>query len=201
MSLPEYIHLKIIGDISVKPMNEKLPEDALVYHLWGPTGAGKSGFIQAIAGDSQDLGISKDQLAGFTQKASAYQVVNVLFQEEERDRPVYLIDTPGFCDPKISSVGVLGSGADVGRDISYDKILFLTPITDTRMPGTKRRTIDLITTMLQPSSCRTAFVIVTTMWDKLHTEHVLQRAESNYGQLRDDVFKACGIICDNTLPA
>jgi len=42
-------------------------------HMW------ISPFIPALAGDSQDLGISKDQLAGFTQKASAYRLVNVFF--------------------------------------------------------------------------------------------------------------------------
>ncbi|KAF9033884.1 hypothetical protein BJ165DRAFT_1567260 [Panaeolus papilionaceus] len=113
MSIPKYNHLKIIGEISVDPVTDRLPEDAFIYLLLGPTGAGKSCFIQALAGDSQDLGISKDQLAGFTQKASAYKLVNVLFQEEEGDRQIYLVDTPGFSDPKISSLGVFVCHGDV----------------------------------------------------------------------------------------
>ncbi|KAF9031775.1 hypothetical protein BJ165DRAFT_1599220 [Panaeolus papilionaceus] len=203
MSIPEYTYLKILGDISVEPVTVKeLPDDAITYILWGPTGAGKScyliyelhykrKFIQALAGDSQDLGISKDQLAGFTQKASAYKLVNVLFQVEGKYRPIYLMDTPGFSDPKISSLGVF-------ENTSYVKYLFLTPVTDTRMPGSKRRTIDMLTTLLQPSKYCTPFTIVTTMWNTLHTERARQHAETHYEQLRGDIFKAFGSILNDT---
>ncbi|KAF9033898.1 hypothetical protein BJ165DRAFT_1534450 [Panaeolus papilionaceus] len=209
MSIPEYSHLRIIGDISVEPVTEKVPGDAMTYILYGPTGAGKScyliyelqykrKFIQALAGDSQDLGISKDQLAGFTQKASAYKLVNVLFRVEEEDRPIYLMDTPGFSDPKISSLGVFESQTPIYEESSYVKHLFLTPVTDTRMPGSRRRTIETLTTWFQPPKYHTAFTIVTTMWNTLHTERAHQHAEVHYEQLRDNIFKAFGSILNDT---
>ncbi|KAF9033871.1 hypothetical protein BJ165DRAFT_1514551 [Panaeolus papilionaceus] len=205
MSIPEYTTLKIMGDISVELVTGELPEDACLYILVGPTGGGKSRFIQALAGDFQDLGISKDQLAGFTQKVSMYRLVNVLFQFRGigNDRPIYLIDTPGFSDPKLSNVGVLYTLGAVSKELqpalrsgntNPGKILFMTPITETRMPGTKRRTIDLLTALVQPSKGRPAFTIVTTMWDKLYTERARQRAEASYEQLRDDIFK---VFIDN----
>ena len=92
----------------------------------GPTGAGKSSvsqclpvtwryseaeyfdihlkFIEALAGESQQLSISKNQLAGYTQTVNAYRVVNVTLYEF----PVYLVDTPGFSDLKISEFEIMG---------------------------------------------------------------------------------------------
>ncbi|KAF9033832.1 hypothetical protein BJ165DRAFT_1410196 [Panaeolus papilionaceus] len=122
--------------------------------LLGPTGAGKSSFIQALAGDSQDLGISKDQLAGFTQTASAYRIVNVFFQDGGKHHPIFLLDTPGFSDPKISHLGVLAAS-----EATHVKLLFLTPITDTRMPGTRRRTIEMLTATFEPSKYSLALSI------------------------------------------
>ncbi|KAF9033877.1 hypothetical protein BJ165DRAFT_751075 [Panaeolus papilionaceus] len=193
MDRPEYTKLKIMGDISVEPVTQKLPEDVFVYLLLGPTGAGKSCFIQALAGDSQDLGISKDQLAGFTQTALAYRIVNVFFQHEGKDLPIFLIDSPGFSDPKISHQAVIAAGDALNKEIADRttpaKMLYLTPVTDTRMPGTKRRTIGMFAAVFEPSNYRLPFTIVTTMWNTVYTEHAHQRAEKNYAQLRDDIFK------------
>ncbi|KAF9033853.1 hypothetical protein BJ165DRAFT_1514464 [Panaeolus papilionaceus] len=118
--------------------------------------------------------------------------------------PIYLIDTPGFSDPKISSWGVFESQNTIveytnhSRKTSYCKILFLTPITDTRMPGSKRRTIEMLTAYFQPSKYCAAFTIVTTMWNTLHTERAHQHAEAHYEQLRGDIFKAFGSIFIDT---
>ncbi|KAF9033891.1 hypothetical protein BJ165DRAFT_751450 [Panaeolus papilionaceus] len=68
-------------------------------------------------------------------------------------------------------------------------MLYLTPVTDTRMPGTKRRTIGMFAAVFEPSNYRLPFTIVTTMWNTVYTEHAHQRAEQNYAQLRDDIFK------------
>ncbi|KAF9033893.1 hypothetical protein BJ165DRAFT_1514751 [Panaeolus papilionaceus] len=112
--------------------------------------------------------------------------------------PIYLINTPGFSDPKISSFGVLLSQTTIYEDRSYSKTLFLTPVTDTRMPGSKRRTIDLLTAWVQPSKYHTAFTLVTTMWNTLHTERAHQHAEAHYEQLRGDIFKAFGSVLNDT---
>ncbi|KAF9033865.1 hypothetical protein BJ165DRAFT_1598696 [Panaeolus papilionaceus] len=193
MNTPEYANLKITGDISVESVTQKLPDDAFVYTLLGPTGAGKSCLIQALAGGSQDLGISKNQLAGVTQTAAAYRLVNVLFQDEGRDIPIFLVDTPGFSDPKISHLGIFAAKNKFQRKIKKEtrvKVLFLTPVTNTRVPGTKRRTIEMLTAMYEPSKYSFPLTIVTTMWNTLYTERSHQRAEENYAQLRDDIWKA-----------
>ncbi|KAF9031761.1 hypothetical protein BJ165DRAFT_1518369, partial [Panaeolus papilionaceus] len=111
--------------------------------------------------------------------------------------PIYLIDTPGFSDPKISSLRVFESQTTIFEQ-SHGKTLFLTPITDTRMPGSKRRTIEMLTTSLQPTKHCAAFTIVTTMWNILHTERAHQHAEAHYEQLRGDIFKAFGSVLIDT---
>ncbi|KAF9032027.1 hypothetical protein BJ165DRAFT_1410950 [Panaeolus papilionaceus] len=62
----------------------------------GPTGAGKSTFIEALAAGSQNLTISSNQLAGYTQRVTAYKLVNVA--RKHTTRATYLVDTPGFSD-------------------------------------------------------------------------------------------------------
>lgn len=63
-------------------------------------------FIEALGGHSPYLSISKDQLSGYTQRVTAYKLVNVFCVLDE-EYPVYLIDTPGFSDPKISAFDIV----------------------------------------------------------------------------------------------
>ncbi|KAF9032026.1 hypothetical protein BJ165DRAFT_1535194 [Panaeolus papilionaceus] len=95
--------LRVVGHISVKPIN-RIPGDAVVYLIMGPTGAGKSTFIEALAGGSQNLAISSNQLSGFTQHVTAYKLVGVV---RHAARAIYLVDTPGFSDSKISEIKVM----------------------------------------------------------------------------------------------
>src|SRR4051794_7220900 len=62
-----------------------------------------SKFIEAYAANSQTLGISKDQLSGYTRSVSAYRLLNVYRQ----GRPVYLVDTPGFSDTSVAEIEIV----------------------------------------------------------------------------------------------
>ncbi|KAF9033828.1 hypothetical protein BJ165DRAFT_1534382 [Panaeolus papilionaceus] len=186
-SVPRYTRLKITGDISIETVTERVEEDAFVYLLMGPTGAGKSSFIQALSGDSQDLGIAGDQLAGFTQEASLYRLANVLMEYRDKTRPIYLVDTPGFSDPSISDLGVFNELSKCLPKIpGFHEYLFLTLVTDTRLPGSKRKTIEMLKEMHQPSRDCVAFTVVTTMWNTISNERSQQRAQSNFIHLRDE---------------
>ncbi|KAF9044901.1 hypothetical protein BJ165DRAFT_1540581 [Panaeolus papilionaceus] len=186
----EYLKLDnliVTGHISVEPVT-KIPGDPVVYIIMGPTGAGKSTFIEALAGDSQNLAISSNQLAGFTQHVTAYKLVNISRQSTARG--IYLVDTPGFSDSKISEIEVV----DMLRDwlekncsaMSFT-ILFLTPITVTRLPGSRRRTIKMIEESLGGKTF--SVTVTTTMWDTLHSERTRSRAEKTSEQLKAEVFK------------
>ncbi|KAF9033875.1 hypothetical protein BJ165DRAFT_1534433 [Panaeolus papilionaceus] len=156
----------------------------------GPTGSGKSSFIEALAGESQQLSISKDQLAGYTQSINAYHIVNVNYASE---LPTHLIDTPGFSDSKISEIEIMDKVKKwlKDNDLEYvDRIFFLAPITETRLPGSRRRTIQMLKQFLAPGGGVSCVTFVTTMWDRLHNERTRTRAELNFAQLRDEVCEA-----------
>ncbi|KAF9037959.1 hypothetical protein BJ165DRAFT_1531865 [Panaeolus papilionaceus] len=191
MELPKLRNIGITGDISVEPVTGRMPKDPYphIYLIMGPTGAGKSSFIESLAGESQQLSISKDQLSGYTQSINAYRIVNVNYLSEF---PVHLIDTPRFSDSKISEVEIIDMVKTWLREnrLNYvHRILFLTPITETRLSGSRRRTIEMLKQLLAPRSDMDLVAFVTTMWDTLHNEHTQKRAESNFAQLRNEVFK------------
>ncbi|KAF9032046.1 hypothetical protein BJ165DRAFT_1616416 [Panaeolus papilionaceus] len=180
--------LKVEGDISVDRVT-RIPLTAVVYIIMGPTGAGKSTFIEALAGPSQNLAISSNQLTGFTQHITPYKLVNVKWGFLSAYE-IYLVDTPGFSDSRISEIEVmemLRDWLEGNSSAVYWIILFLTPITMVRLPGSRRRTIK----MLQESLGGKTFSvnIITTMWDTIHSEQAHNRAENTFEQLRDQVFK------------
>ncbi|KAF9049131.1 P-loop containing nucleoside triphosphate hydrolase protein [Panaeolus papilionaceus] len=189
---PRLSRLKITGEVSIVPAATKIPGESFRYLIMGPTGAGKSTFIEALAGLSQNLSISKNQLSGYTQSVSAYQVVNVFYKGNSAYYPVYLIDTPGFSDTNISGIEIMDMICQwlKNNELSYfDSILFLTPITETRLPGTRRRTIEMLKAFLKPSNNLRMIIFVTTMWDTVRKKHTHRRSASNFEELREGIFK------------
>ncbi|KAF9034273.1 hypothetical protein BJ165DRAFT_1534101 [Panaeolus papilionaceus] len=194
MEIPKLEHLSIAGDIYVEPVTTRIARRPApcVYLIMGPTGAGKSSFVEALAGVSQTLSISKDQLAGYTQTVTAYRLVNVLHTQHDPPRPVYLIDTPGFSDSKIAEIEILNMVRKWAQDNDLrfsGRILYLTPITETRLPGSRRRTFAMLKRIVEShwSSIEISLIIVTTMWDTVHNQRTRNRAESNFTQLRDEI--------------
>ncbi|KAF9031305.1 hypothetical protein BJ165DRAFT_1535452 [Panaeolus papilionaceus] len=193
MESPTLTWLTITGDVSVEPVKTRIPRlpTPCLSLIMGPTGAGKSSFIEALAGESQMLSISKNQLAGYTQTVNAYRLVNVKSKSFIQPRDVYLIDTPGFSNSKISEVEIINTIRKWLEDNDFGllhMVLFLTPITGTRLPGSRRRTMEMLKQFLvAPQGNIVPVTFVTTMWDTLHNEQIRHRAESNYAQMRDEV--------------
>ncbi|KAF9034262.1 hypothetical protein BJ165DRAFT_673169 [Panaeolus papilionaceus] len=110
-------------------------------------------------------------------------------------RPVYLIDTPGFSDSKISEMEVVNMIRKWSEDnyFAYSaSILYLTPITETRLRGSRHRTFQMLNKFVGEYSlpyAKTRLVVITTMWDTVHNEWTRNRAESNFAQLRDETLK------------
>ncbi|KAF9042482.1 hypothetical protein BJ165DRAFT_1406125 [Panaeolus papilionaceus] len=182
--------LSITGDVLIEPC-ESVSRSNWCILILGPTGAGKSSFIESLAGEGQSLGISKDQLAGFTQEVTAYKVKNAVVQWNEHTWPLYLIDAPGFSDSKISELEIITKVKQWMNDYGVgviNEVLYLSPITDTRAPGSKRRTIKMIQLLLDNKAFHRVN-IVTTMWDRLSNPQAKKRAETNFAQLQDDIWK------------
>ncbi|KAF9040936.1 hypothetical protein BJ165DRAFT_1493399 [Panaeolus papilionaceus] len=99
----KYDTIQVNGPINIVPITPEHMKGkyVLLYILMGPTGSGKSSFIESLAPD-QHLDISKDSLESVTQEVNCYQVVNLGLKPEYSDRLFVLMDTPGFLDPRLS---------------------------------------------------------------------------------------------------
>ncbi|KAF9054909.1 P-loop containing nucleoside triphosphate hydrolase protein [Panaeolus papilionaceus] len=186
---------EFMGKVSIEPNNVTPPPYSFRYLIMGPTGAGKSSFIQALAGDSHNLSITKDQLVGYTQQVTSYKVEGFVYRNASGTYPIYLVDTPGFSNADISEWELM---VMVRRWLEYTNksywmngILYFTPITDTRLRGSQQRTVEMLREFLNPIYPGN-FLCLTTMWDTLSNERMKQRAEYNFAQLRDGVFKTFG---------
>lgn len=68
-------------------------------------------------------------------------------------------------------------------------ILYLCPITDTRLSGSKRRTIQMLKLLAGINTeTQGAIIVVTTMWDRLWSERAKAAGEERFSQLRDEIW-------------
>ncbi|PPQ80930.1 hypothetical protein CVT24_013091 [Panaeolus cyanescens] len=200
-ALPGDHRLRVTGEVSIQPCYYVLKRSCRIL-IMGPTGAGKSSFVEALAGASKNSlnGISRDQLEGFTQDVSAYELRNavahsggIIRSKSDASMPIYVIDSPGFSDRKISELEIIMKikkwMSDYGVQF-IDHVLYLFPITLTRVSGSRRRTFEMIQSLVNPhSNSRYTLTVVTTMWDNLSNAGAQTRAESSYEQLRDESWK------------
>ncbi|KAF9036328.1 hypothetical protein BJ165DRAFT_1533166 [Panaeolus papilionaceus] len=149
--------------------------------LLGPTGAGKSSFIEALAGPNHTLKkISSSGLAGYTQQVTTYRVTGILLKTDGRS--LYILDTPGFADPKIAELDIVSSI----RQWWIDNLLVM--ITADSGPLNQRRVLNTFKALTGKDGA-SMVTIVTTMWDS-GGEQASKRAERNFEQLKDEVWKA-----------
>ncbi|KAF9037924.1 hypothetical protein BJ165DRAFT_414731 [Panaeolus papilionaceus] len=150
----------------------------------GPTGSGKSSFIEALGlkGTSR---ISSNGLDGCTQTISAYHLNNVT----QNRNAIYLVDSPGFADSKISEMSIVTMLQRWIKENDYFHCIFyFTPITSVRLPGSHRQVLKTFQ-VLTGVRAATNITIVTTMWDNIWGERPATRAEKTYEQLQDNIWK------------
>ncbi|KAF9034786.1 hypothetical protein BJ165DRAFT_1615657 [Panaeolus papilionaceus] len=188
-TIPEFAtkfkHITISGAVSVEQVSRVGPIDGMVSVLLGPTGSGKSTFIESLA-PNMSLGISSNKLEGFTQSINIYRIVNI----HRSHWPIYLVDVPGFADTKISSMGIVSMLRNMiqANNNPYFYILYFTPIHNPRLPGSQRRVLQTFEALTGPESA-SLITIVSTMWDLIWGESASRRAESNFSELQDKIWK------------
>ncbi|KAF9042370.1 hypothetical protein BJ165DRAFT_264926 [Panaeolus papilionaceus] len=169
--------------------------------VMGPTGAGKSRFIEALAGNDA-LGISKDQLESVTQVITTYELTNIeawkgpgtsITKYGAEEGRFYILDTPGFSDSQISEfeiIEMVKEWMNAHKCSSIATILYLWPITDTRLPGSKRRTIEMLKLLAAINTDKPgSIMVITTMWDRLWNERTIAAADQRFVHLQDHVWK------------
>ncbi|KAF9039786.1 hypothetical protein BJ165DRAFT_1530812 [Panaeolus papilionaceus] len=179
-------YIKVLGAISVeRASNFRLY--GTVFVLLGPTGSGKSSFIEAVA-SNPSLGLSSHKLEGFTQSVSIYQIINAVMPLQS---PIYLVDVPGFADSKISVMSIVSMLKDMiqtNKELYSFRILYHTPINNPRLPGSQRQVLRTFEALTGPKSAGRV-TVVSTMWDSIWNENTRRRAEGNFSQLRKEIWK------------
>ncbi|KAF9034768.1 hypothetical protein BJ165DRAFT_1598382 [Panaeolus papilionaceus] len=193
--IPEFAtkleNITVSGVVSVERVSKVGPIDGSEYYyvfvLLGPTGSGKSTFIESLAPNTS-LSLSSNKLEGFTQSINVYCIVNV---KSNAGYPIYLVDVPGFADTKISSMGIVSMVRKMiqtnGNPWFY--ILYFTPIHNPRLPGSQRRVLRTFEALTGPESAGRNITIVSAMWDLVWGESASRRAENNFSQLQDEIWQ------------
>jgi len=140
--------------------DEDLSADDLIVAVMGPTGSGKSSFIELATGV---VGIAGHGLQSFTSKISvvklAYPGVNLCF-----------VDTPGFDDTNTSDLDIFKMISNwlvktYRKQIRLTGLLYFHRISDVRVAGTSLKNLRLFEKL-----CGEHFnniVFTTTMWDEV----------------------------------
>ncbi|KAF8811579.1 P-loop containing nucleoside triphosphate hydrolase protein [Phlegmacium glaucopus] len=133
----------------------------------GPTGAGKSTFINKVAGiEGTEVG------HGLKSCTHTVQIVRCL--DTQQNRRVVLVDTPGFNDTNVSDLDTLRMVASwlkitYQKDIRLAGLLFFHRISDNRMGGSPMKYLKMFQNLCGNEALKNV-VLVTTMWDEVEDE-------------------------------
>ncbi|KAF9038703.1 hypothetical protein BJ165DRAFT_1499846 [Panaeolus papilionaceus] len=154
-------------------VSRKVKSTDRIILLMGPTGAGKSNFIQSLT--TKNLEIAKDTL---TRGAHQVQVYRLLNHPKYKNR-IILVDTPGFIDEFISEYSVLKEIREwmVNNDIPrIDRLLYFDNI-DSELTGTRVACFKLFHKICgEKAAHRTC--LVTTKWDHVKDISATQKGQS-----------------------
>ncbi|KAI5988362.1 P-loop containing nucleoside triphosphate hydrolase protein [Pisolithus albus] len=133
----------------------------------GPTGAGKSTFIDRAVG-------RPDANAGHDLTSCTKEVRAVRYPHTDGSRNIVLVDTPGFDDTFMTDVQVLQRIADwlnstYKKNVKLSGILYLHRISDNRVAGTPLRNYKMFKELCGKDNFKNV-ILVTTMWDIVTAE-------------------------------
>ncbi|KAJ3559128.1 hypothetical protein NM688_g527 [Phlebia brevispora] len=133
--------------------------------VMGPTGSGKSTFINTVSGSKLSVG---DGLKSCTSSVSPSQSFEVF------GRRVTLIDTPGFDDTTVSDTDILKAIA-LYLSTTYEQgyklsgVIYMQRISDVRMGSTSLKNFNMFRKLCGDSALRNV-AIVTNMWGQVTPE-------------------------------
>ncbi|KAG6335341.1 hypothetical protein ID866_3752 [Astraeus odoratus] len=158
-----------------------LTRDDVIIAIMGPTGAGKSSFINKATGNA-DNGVGHE-LTSFTSEIKVFKCVI-------DESPVILVDTPGFDDTKKSDLEILELISDwldktYQKDALLSAVLYFHRISDNRMAGTPLKNLRVFE-KLCGKKAMSRVILVTTMWDEVEKEI----GEERLAELKRSYWKA-----------
>ncbi|KAG6833274.1 hypothetical protein H0H87_009449 [Tephrocybe sp. NHM501043] len=160
------------------------PRDTdIVIPIMGPTGAGKSTFINHVAGESVAA-------VGHNLKSETAQLQHVIFPHPtDRTRRIIIVDTPGFDDTYVADSEILRRIAvwlaqSYSANMTLAGVIYLHEISQTRMLGTARKNLDMFNKLIGKDATKNV-ILATTKWGEIPAEVGDRREE----QLRERHWK------------
>ncbi|KAI5992846.1 hypothetical protein EDC04DRAFT_2586758 [Pisolithus marmoratus] len=149
----------------------------------GPTGAGKSTFVDRAVGIPH-VGASVDSVS------RTEEVRPVRYPYSDGVRNVVLVDTPEFDDMFITDVQILRQianwlNATYEKNIKLSSVLYLHRISDNGVSGTSLRNYNMFKELCGKDNFKNV-ILVTTMWDEV-TEEVGSAREK---ELQSDFWRS-----------
>jgi len=163
-------------------VGEPNPGD-LVIPIMGPTGVGKSTFINTLLGS--DLAIVGHDLQSETAYIQHYFV-------PDSTRRIIVVDTPGFDDTNIEDREILRRIAvwlahSYDADMKLAGIIYLHEITQSRMLGAARRNLDMFQKLCGKDATRNV-ILATTKWSEISPELGERREKQLRGEHWQDML-------------
>ncbi|KAI5980810.1 P-loop containing nucleoside triphosphate hydrolase protein [Pisolithus marmoratus] len=159
-----------------------MPTKTVIIALMGPTGPGKTNFINQLTGGREDN--TAHQLKSHTQDIKEHKV------NLSNNRQYVFVDTPGFDDTYRSDRDILRMIAEwlenkYRKDIKLTGVIYTHRITDNRMSGSVCKNLDLFGRLCGERAAERVR-LVTTMWDKVKNRDT---AEGRVSQLETNFWE------------
>ncbi|KZP31986.1 hypothetical protein FIBSPDRAFT_550068 [Athelia psychrophila] len=169
------------------PIYKHSPKDRVVI-VMGPTGAGKSTFIE----------YATQQSGGHTSPRSTSEIRAVRTKHPYDQGQVIFVDTPGFDETYRSDVEILSQIAGWLVKVYMEKIplvaiVYLHRISDNRMPRSPLKNLQLFASMCGKEALPDV-VLATTMWSETPADIGIQRERQLMGNYWADMIeKGCTV--------
>ncbi|KAI6114523.1 P-loop containing nucleoside triphosphate hydrolase protein [Pisolithus sp. B1] len=160
----------------------RMASQPIVIALMGPTGSGKSNFINRLTG-------TKEEKKAHQLKSHTLDIREVKVDLPNGRRYVF-VDTPGFDDTYRSDREILRTIAEwlekkYRGKVKLSGIIYAHRITDNRMSGSVCKNLDMFGRLCGDKAAR-GVRLVSTMWDKVKDMAI---AESRVSQLEQNFWK------------
>lgn len=164
----------------------EIRKDDIIIAFMGPTGAGKSYFIDLLTGQ-------KGRRAGDTLRSVTSEIQAIRVRHPQYDDRIVLVDTPGFDDTFRTDMEILGMisdwlGKTYKQDVRLSGLIYLHRITDNRMAGSPLKNLRMFGKLCGDTAAFRV-ILVSTMWEKVKQEVGEARQKQLEGMFWKDLIE------------